>query len=1389
MFSSLNSGIANGASTPASSTRGRRRQRPASSDESVRQPKAKRARIPLNEQTFANPDANQQTFEVKPARPSTASLKQDGIDGIENNSPQAKKELSFRSKKAKTGERLNKGDGSVVLTSNNAFVVSKLPALPDRLRADAQSETTHVSQMLPAFADLNTGRQHGILDPSTGYALSLTHTHAVVWPYSASSHSPEAFTFTLPYPSKHSSDPLPLGSLVPPSASSSEPGLVVVMPSSGKVTYWESISSATTLDFIRQQRNGVEDSISGMWSSETVIQIVSAEAAAGYVLAFSSGRMAYLSVRDAHGKPAIAVQFLRTSLGPSSGGIFGSIRHLVSNSAIQGDIAAVRSERSSKQGEQSVVTATVKGRLHAWKIHRGGHHDLLTEVDAKDTIVNAISEITTDYKLSHDSLKIHDIAFVPKDLEAKYLDMTQLRQTPASGEHQHILVLASLTSKPAKNTVRYYLVEMIVPHGASLEVPITIGTVRPINSYTTPPDAHALTRPRLYLPRPAVVAFLVFERATVIASVAKAPDSPDSQLQFEDNHVLPPTYEDVVDLRTDPTLEVVASGVEEPQALGSEESRTHRVRAKNPSAVLLVRGTGTLRVATTDIERFASERPPTITAKSKLEQAVFFGIKEGNPLVFDVPRELPFSDKELADAALELSHDILTSNSPHLSTLAGHLENNMHTRVKALEKLIIHLNSLKVKLGRATKWELLWNAEKLQAARFVWAKHERFIQDRPEDAKKDLVADIVYYIRDEEKNQPNVARGEVDSLRHWFVHDSYRMNIFLAWAYEVIKYQSKAKAENTVLTRLIYEAVEVMNGALRDAMEFRRRHLALYRLSGERLANGILADNYADLPNPWTSDQFIANNLKRLVELASEWVNSENPANPSKDSEKPLLERIRTLLPDLTEVYLTSLQELSRWALASDNPNSVKLGETFEATYKTDRNDKILLLAQSENWTAAYRLAEEHNALLALGLVLITEEQEYKEKLERGALSPDESRRLEDLLDAKSKQLHGYFEKYGRDFAFPYYEHLIETCGVESVLEDNGDKIYKTSFLRTQKDFAKLSWINDITREDDIVSAGDTLVEIGLHREDQVWNKKIELSLGKLARMAEASRPSSKASFSIQEANINAVVLDAGVDAIDKELAIIRIQDRLFEQVRPVLKTALDESAQLTVVIDAFAPKIPKKYKILLDIFEGGLDRLLKHEALDPMTLIEILTLAQFDSDTKQASPDQFFEALEVANYGIKDAAQREQAEKLIWRRCFLREEWTKINNTSLKGDNDVWDVLSNTDLFQVYCVLYTIQHEAEPRSYHRWLPSEVVGVYTESLAKRYSKREKSFREKLIEAMQWEDNNLSKHIEKHRLDHWAAETRRMAEEAVQGHVDQQTAEGATSPVVQNGNAH
>lgn len=82
-------------------------------------------------------------------------------------------------------------------------------------------------------------------------------------------------------------------------------------------------------------------------------------------------------------------------------------------------------------------------------------------------------------------------------------------------------------------------------------------------------------------------------------------------------------------------------------------------------------------------------------------------------------------------------------------------------------------------------------------------------------------------------------------------------------------------------------------------------------------------------------------------------------------------------------------------------------------------------------------------------------------------------------------------------------------------------------------------------------------------------------------------------------------------------------------------------------------------------------------------------------------------------------------------------------------------------------------------KEYRRLSPLEAAGVYTEALDRRFEKMEKGAREKMLEAMRWEDSNLRKHIEKHRLEQWAKETRKTAEEAVDQQYDAATVEGAS----------
>ncbi|CAK7205072.1 hypothetical protein SEUCBS139899_007837 [Sporothrix eucalyptigena] len=1397
---------------PATATRSRRRQRPVSSDSLAQQPKAKRQRLPLTEQTFVNPDVPPEMFQVKADKVAMLSSRHN----VENHAqppsttPAAaavaaatatpttvasapKKELSVRSKKTKAGERISKGDGSVVLASNNAYTVSKLPALPDRLRTDPG------------------GRQHGTVYSANGYAVSLTHTHAIVWPYTANSPSPETFTFTLPYPSRHVSDPLPLGALVSPAASSEEPGLVVVMPTTGKVSYWESISSAATLDFLRQQRNGVEDVIHGLSSTEHVTEILNAEPA-GFIILTSTGRLAYMNVRDGHGRPAISVQFLRTANGgPSSGGFFGSIRHALKHSGRHEDVVAVRAGPHLRVGERSIIAATSKGKFSGWKVHRGGSHDSIIETDARDDIIGAIRQL--DFGVSaaeSDSLEVVDFSYVPKGIERKYTDTVRLSNA-IENDNDSIHQLLVLVALPHKRRRPYYLVELLLSADDT-----QVGMVRPINSLSAPISRQQQTtenRPRIYLPKPAVVAYIVFDRAVVIASLVQPPETPDSQLQGEASH-LPPSFEDIVDLRNDGLSEIVGSGMEEPagslpeaadSGSGAVGSRVHRHKSKNPAAVLIVRGVGVVRVATVDVERFIGEKPPEVTAKGKLEQAVFYGIKDDNPLVFEGKRDSQFSDEEIGDAAMDLSRDILGSKTAFTPSVPASLESNLRMRAGYLDRLMSHLNALNLNLSRRVRWRLLADAEKMYTATNMWLLHEQFLSDRADGKtadRKTIISEIVEYIHEDDKKNPNRDVGEVDRVRYFFVNDVWRMDLFIAWAYEVIKYVYRDHLlDDRGVTRLLYEGVEVNYRALNGAIEYRKDKLAFYGLADEELESGILVENYNGLPEPWTSTYFITNNAKRLVDLCCNWLDQfyPNKATTTASPDPGLIESIRESLPSLTDRYLLALLEHYRWTQTRELESEREYGERCQKAYTEDRYSKVYRLKNYGLWEDAIEVAKKHRSIDALAGIMVEEVRKLRNDsvtVDAGTLRANE-KRTEALQ--KEQRIAEYFDTYGEAFAFAVYEILLRDDGIKAVLDFPGDKTgYATRFLRAKPELAKISWINDVEREKDVESAAGTLLNLGLDRERQVWNKKIELSLGKLALLAEQGpavptsssnlltppESSSSASPSLLlspfQSGGNASAnndSDGNIDRVDKQLNMIKTQDLLYSWILPSITTAVDEAAELQLAMENHATRIPKRQKTLLHVFEDGLSRLLKHEALDAFTLIDLLTLVQTRKDDILIEEDVFYLALLVADAGLS-GEDRRQAQRLIWRRCFIRDDWAQINNTQLQDDEATASILGLTSIYTTIYALSIQQKIDSSATFTMVNPSDALGVYSDAsdpaTAARFGHMEDTFREKLLDAMRHEDTLLKRYIDKSRLEDWCRTAVEGAEKAVQGEMDRLT---------------
>lgn len=1134
------------------------------------------------------------------------------------------------------------------------------------------------------------------------------------------------------------------------------------MAATGKVVYWESISSAATFAFIKKDKSGVEHVLSGLSSGERVVGITNAESA-GFVLTFNSGRLAYLNVRDSHGRPAVSVQFLRSGLSTQAGGFFGSIRNAFSNLSLRGEVAAVRADRSTRVGERNVVALSTRGRLQAWRIHRGGHNECVGEADIREKIVEALNDMDpVSAQFSPDSFEAFDFAYAPKGLEFKYQELTRLSEAISSDNAliQHLVLLVGLTQR---SKARYALVEVILSPNKC-----QVGMVRPITSYSTPAyssDDSQAGRPRLYLPRPALVAFIVFERAAVLASIAVPPESPDSQLQ-SDNHSVPSSYEDVVDFGEGEN-QIIGSGSEETTGTSSsEELKPGRYKAKNPSAILMVRGAGVIRFVTTDIDKFASEKPPSVSAKNKLEQAVFFGTRQHNPISFDGQQEIKFSNEELSQAALDISAEILSSSAAHMSTLPAAMEDNLKERSQYLRRLMAHLNTLDAKLSRATRWQLLWNAEKMHVATDLWRMHEQLTQSRGAENKKSLLGSIVEFIHEGEKHNPVPKIGEVDKVRHWFVNDIIRLDLFVAWAYEVIKTLYKERLLNDAqITIMMYEAVKINISAHVGAIEFRKDNLHFYGIK-DGLELGILGD-YSGLEEPWTGSYFIANNLRRLWELSEQWTKRMKEELKGA-TDQQLLQSITSNLPALADVMLTSVSEQSRWALQV--PEKRRLGQDFAEAYESDRYNKIITLAHIGFWEEGSKLARKHSSINALAVILLDHVDDLEAAIAHPGVSPVDVGAMAATRQAKKTEITQNFSDLGVDFAFPLYEHLLKQRGIQAVLGFELDTLgFKTKFLRSRPELAKISWMNDIEAENDVHHAATTLIDLAMNKEQQVWNQKIELSMGKLALLADQEEHA--INKNLFRTNVEEARIEKAIGDIDKQLYAVAVQDRLFQIVHGVTFAAIDETAAINIAMETFSKNIPKRHKVVSQLLENSLKCLMKRDALDAMTLIDLLTLIHLDEDASDELGDPFALALTVvANCCYPDESK--EAVRLIWRRLLIRDDWATVNDTQFQSDEEVNDKILSTQLANMLyaCVCSSklppirrpishtdIDSDDTPEEPFKAInPRSAIGAFTENLDRRFRDFGDDFRLSLRDAHKYEDKLLKQHIDKHKLTDWVS---------------------------------
>ncbi|KAL2352803.1 Non-repetitive/WGA-negative nucleoporin C-terminal-domain-containing protein [Cryomyces antarcticus] len=1309
-------------SLQSTSTRNPRRRQRNDSDSLRQQPQRKRSK--LSNDTFTAPSDARTNGNVT-----------DGLNGhagqrVRQHSTSPRSQILPVREKKQLQKRGFKGDGSAVLTENANYAVKHLPSLPER--ADAHLDF------------------RGITLPSTNYALALTHGHAVVWDYTLPTAAPTTRTFPIPYLPK-AGDPLPLGSLVT-TRSSSEIGLVVISPTSGKITFWENVDSAETLNLFQQRRNGVEGSVGSLLSGETVVNIVNAEHA-GFILTFSSGRLAQLTVRDTQGRPHINVQHLRTQGNDGSGGLFGGLKTVFGGGSWKRSVAAVKTRFSGTRGQMHVVSVTETGMFQLWDIDWSGQPAFRGSVEAHDDILNGVRATAGhEIRSQKESLKVLDCAIVPG---------AGPRGTEVSTLHSHhgvdFLVLVEVGDTSG---LRHVLVELTLASDVA-----QVQRVLPLHTHVAPSTLRSQWKPSLLLPKPGHTAFIVFEQGIVLLSVTRRNDSPEAQL-FMENHKLPEPFQDVVRFRKDKVIGIGGCGEEE-----------FNDKSRQSGCIVFIKGYGIVRITAHEPSdnNQAVERS-RIPVKSKMEQAVFYGSMPENILDFSKVSEIGYSEEEIDEAARTISDEVLNSDTAFISTIAPSMEHQLSTRAKALHCLAVHMKQNYPPLPRLTKWKMMWNAEKLAAARVVWQTYEAR-EKSSSTTQRPLLAEVVGMLHERFKTESTTELDDLDPVRRWFVKDVSRMEFLVPWGFNTIKelYREGIKSREAIM-QIVSEADDLLLNIMETVYAFRAESVDLYGLGSESLSDGILTSGHEGLPEFWTSRYNIMVATKDLVVLAREAADKYYEAEGDGAPSTGLVNKIAVENTAMVSVCCTIYIERYRWSMAQKDEQPRVYGQNLKEVFERVRYDLIRGLAKIGQAYSGMELAEKYGDMRTL-VDLVTAESAYLvEHLDDEGTDDDQKARIQDAIQDLDARIAGYFKRYGQKWSNAYYASHIRSGRSSLILDEAVQrKEHVTAFLHSNPLFYKIGWMNEVLTSKRFGEAGRMLVNVATSTETNLWSRKVELSLAKLALLSVKEGTEDMQKSDLKE----------GLQASSEELELVGIQEQLYNHVKPTLFGALDQAAELRLVTERFGKSVTQDQPTLNRLLGLGFESLLQHKVMTVDQLIDILTL--MDPESSEAPEGdihgrEFVMAMQALK--VSEVANFDATPKLIWKRCYVRDNWEELNNTLLQAKGtDKEETIQATALFATLREGMASYLWESPSKIRLCPPTQVLGAgcSAEDL-KRFPSE--TLRGPIIEDNDLDDNVLEDFLSKAQLGHWYETCLAEAKKSIQHEAEHAAESGGKQRVLE-----
>ncbi|RAL16570.1 putative nuclear pore complex subunit Nup133 [Aspergillus homomorphus CBS 101889] len=1280
----------------------RRRQR-TNSDETTQPPNAKRQRSALRQECVDS------SFEVQSRGKSrNSSLTAGNLDSFNTELPATKianihKDIPIRAAK-RPGASKNEVGKLVILSQTDFYKVEQLPALPDQV-VGLQSEPLRV-----------------VFGSSYGLALALTRSHAIIWPYSGDSQLRNTDILTLPLPKSYmrSDEAAPLGQLLSTAVGGS-PGLIVVTPNSGHIVYWETITSATSLVYTRQKQSGLEGSISGLLSGEHATDVINCEPS-GVIVKFSTGRVAHVTVRDPQGKPAVTASFLRNPPNGGRIGFLGGLRNALGGGYWRKDIAAVQAGQSHQRGQRDVIIATTTGFFEVWDTHWNNGSLLKRQFDVRPVISDVLAQGAQ--QPGESDIEILDFVFTTAESNTDNIQ---------SGEANTWNVLVIVASRAAGSQELSVLKLKL-----SEKVRVLFSTA--INHRGLIRDLEA-SQIKLFVPNPGDVAFLVAGQSVILLSLS----SQKQELlgSTSNNNHQAGAFHDIINLRSGKGYDILGSGCESRILEGTE-----------PACVIMVRGFGILRISAFAKGREAakpSTEIPHITAKHRIEQAIFYGTIMENPLDLTNKDGLGFPLEEVEEAALEVAKELLQSTSKYIPTTGISVDQNLKLRAKAFDDLSSLLMQQHKVMNRLVWWELLWGAEKIAAQRAIWKLEEHW---RKENGRgQTLLADILESMSERFKTHRN---DDGDPVRHWFLYDTFQLEHIVPWIYNSIKpRKGNSLKQGWKTAGKLLGASDLSLAVLETAYHYRDEHASRYGIVDGYLEDGVLTGDYKGLSEFWTSRGIGYVETIHLLDLELDscrvWI--QQKATSADAQELDTVKKIGINCARQFHILGQVHRERVRWLAAQEDTKLVDEGVAIEHTHAKQRKWQLFKLAGIGHLQEAIRLAESFRDMEALVELIIELQDQTKGQSLSPRLSSNATRAFESASDQLSRKISGYFDRFGQAWAEAFFSRQISLGQGGVLFAMKKFQPFVTNFLRGHSTYSRLSWINDVVGENDYNAAADSLEKLALDQESDLWGHRLELSLAKLAKLSAWEDSSSPGNLSVQGA----------IKRLEDLAEIDAVQEVIFAHIAPTLQCAIDQKARVDIAVSEFGERISKDRPSLFEILKAALTKVVSRQVMDVEELVDLLTLAKMpgspDNDHDALVGKEDYLALRVirlSSYAQQNPQYDAVLQKLVWKRCLIKDDWGATGKAAENMGSDFEHLLHGTALARTLSWCYRdglSEDSCYPTLYIPRAPQELLldGSNIALLTARFSPERRA---RIHHDLERENSLLSHYIKSGKLEFW-----------------------------------